>query len=555
MPRTRSTISPAKVPKVAEASRLSSSQNQKQDASATLSPTPKGRKTTAHGNALGNRPPKNPSPEGAAPMVDACETGDQLLRSLLVFREQSHQGRGKYTPPIEPIIDGLPKPPGGWTWASADQLTSFVTDGEHQTPERSESGMLLLSARNIHNGFLKLENVDYVPEHEYERISKRLAIQEGDVLLSCSGSVGRTCVAPASPKFTLVRSVAVLRPLTDMGKFMSYALQSPFLQAQILEKQSQTAQANIFQGKIKTLIFPLPPLPEQRRIVARIEELFSRLDAGVAALRHAKAQLQRYRQSVLAAAVTGQLTQAWREQHPDTEQGERLLERILKQRREQWNGRGRYKEPSETVSVLDDEFPNGWTAASLDQLSILVTDGDHNPPKRESSGIPHLTAKHIKKGTITMDKCTFVSEEGFEKTRSRYEPEADDVIVTCVGTIGEVALVPSGIVFSADRNLAAARLVGRGALPRFITCVLTSPKVAKFLREGSGSTAQPHLYLGDLRKTPIPLPPIAEQHQIVAEVEARTTAIDHLEAELDRQITRSNRLRQSTLASAFSGFL
>ncbi len=79
---------------------------------------------------------------------------------------------------------------------------------------------------------------------------------------------------------------------------------------------------------LKNALLLVPPLPEQRRIVARIEELFSRLDAGVAALRHAKAQLQRYRQSVLAAAVTGQLTQAWREQHPDTEPAEELLERF-----------------------------------------------------------------------------------------------------------------------------------------------------------------------------------------------------------------------------------
>ena len=89
-----------------------------------------------------------------------------------------------------------------------------------------------------------------------------------------------------------------------------------------------------------------PPLPEQRRIVARIEELFSRLDAGVAALRHAKAQLQRYRQSVLAAAVTGQLTEAWREQHPDTEPAEELLERILSERRKNWNGQRNFVEPA-----------------------------------------------------------------------------------------------------------------------------------------------------------------------------------------------------------------
>lgn len=408
---------------------------------------------------------------------------------------------------------------------------------------------------------MKFVSIDDSQDHITESAVKGSAtkiLPKGSLLVvTRSGILQHSLpVATNSRDVTLNQDLKALTPKDGFDvKYLYFALRR--FERDILHvccKAGTTVQSIEF-PRLKDFEIPIAPLPEQRRIVARIEELFSRLDAGVAALRHAKAQLQRYRQSVLAAAVTGQLTQAWRERHPATEPSERLLERILKQRCEQWNGRGRYKEPSEKVSQLDDEFPDGWTGASLDQLSILVTDGDHNPPKRESVGIPHLTAKHIKKGSITMDKCTFVSKEGFEKTRSRYEPEADDVIVTCVGTIGEVALVPSGFVFSADRNLAAARLVRSGALPRFITCVLTSPKVAKFLREGSGSTAQPHLYLGDLRKTPIPLPPIAEQHQIVAEVEARTTAIDHLEAELDRQITRSNRLRQSVLSDAFSGRL
>ena len=101
----------------------------------------------------------------------------------------------------------------------------------------------------------------------------------------------------------------------------------------------------------------------------RIEELFSRLDAGVAALRHAKAQLQRYRQSVLAAAVTGQLTQAWREQHPDTEPAEELLEQILEQRREQWNGRGEYKEPPTPDDASFADVPTAWTPCTIGQIA------------------------------------------------------------------------------------------------------------------------------------------------------------------------------------------
>jgi type I restriction enzyme S subunit len=147
--------------------------------------------------------------------------------------------------------------------------------------------------------------VDYVPQHEYDRIAKRLVIVPGDVLLSCSGSVGRSAVAPEGLIFTLVRSVAVLKPSVGMGKYLSIALRSPLLRQQITAKQTQTAQANIFQGKIKVLCVPLPPLAEQTRIVAEVERRLSVVEELEAVV---SANLQgaiRLRQSILQKAFLG----------------------------------------------------------------------------------------------------------------------------------------------------------------------------------------------------------------------------------------------------------
>ncbi|HST19783.1 MAG TPA: restriction endonuclease subunit S [Blastocatellia bacterium] len=161
--------------------------------------------------------------------------------------------KGKYQAPAVPSTSIFPKLPEGWKQVNTEQVTSIITDGEHITPQRSESGVLLLSARNVLDGKLSLRHVDYIPEIEYERISKRLVIEAGDVLLSCSGTVGRSCIAPEKLRFTLVRSVAVLKPFFEMGKFLSLAIRSIQLQSQISTKKTQTAQANIFQGKIKSV--------------------------------------------------------------------------------------------------------------------------------------------------------------------------------------------------------------------------------------------------------------------------------------------------------------
>ena len=203
------------------------------------------------------------------------ETGEQLLQRILEERRAKWVGKGKYKEPAVPDTAGFNSLPGGWVWASGDQLTSVITDGEHITPRRTPEGVLLLSARNVLNGRLALDDVDYVPEDEYERIAKRIAIQAGDVLLSCSGTVGRSCVVPAGLRFTLVRSVAVLRPVVMLADFMTYNLQSTHGQSQIDDRKTQTAQANLFQGKIRQLVFALPPLAEQTRIVAEVDRHLS----------------------------------------------------------------------------------------------------------------------------------------------------------------------------------------------------------------------------------------------------------------------------------------
>ncbi len=230
------------------------------------------------------------------------ETGEELLARILAERREKWRGRGKYKEPASPELADLPSLPEGWTWATTDQLTSVITDGEHITPERSESGVLLLSARNVLDGRISVDDVDYVPQHEYDRIAKRLVIAPGDVLLSCSGTVGRSAVVPEGLLFTLVRSVAVMKPLAGMGKFLSIALRSPLLKRQITAKQTQTAQANIFQGKIKVLCVPLPSLAEQTRIVAEVERRLSvveELEAVVSADLHRATCL---RQSILQNA-------------------------------------------------------------------------------------------------------------------------------------------------------------------------------------------------------------------------------------------------------------
>lgn len=157
--------------------------------------------------------------------------------------------------------------PVGWEVEKLDNLCDKITDGEHQTPKRAEHGYYLLSARNVKNGYLALKDVDYISQEEYNRLSKRVCPKQNDILISCSGTIGRTALVPKNLKFGMVRSVAILQPKHDLisSHFLVQQIASQHVQLQISKGLSQLAQANLFQGPIKAMKIPLPSLPEQQK--------------------------------------------------------------------------------------------------------------------------------------------------------------------------------------------------------------------------------------------------------------------------------------------------
>lgn len=160
--------------------------------------------------------------------------------------------------------------PRAWNAIRLKQLTTKITDGEHITPKRSVKGYYLLSARNILDNAVSLEDVDYVEAEEYERIRKRCNPEWRDVLISCSGTIGRVAIVPENLHAVMVRSAALIKPnhaAIDYN-FLKFSLQSQLVQQQILLSLNQGAQANLFLNHIEKLIIPCPPIPEQQRIAA-----------------------------------------------------------------------------------------------------------------------------------------------------------------------------------------------------------------------------------------------------------------------------------------------
>jgi type I restriction enzyme S subunit len=328
--------------------------------------------------------------------------------------------------------DNLPELPKGWVWTTVTQLSTKVTDGVHKTPQYVSDGIPFLSVNNMSpRGTLSFFPCKYITLEEHKELYKRCNPELGDILLSKVGTVGLTAVISTEREFSLFVNTALIKPVYNLvsAKFIALVLRYCFLSSFYNSYVSGSTQKFIGTKNISLLPIPLAPLAEQHRMVSKIEELFSELDAGVELLKKLKAKLKRYRQAVLKAAVEGKLTKDWREAHQgELEPASVLLERILKERREKWEAEQlaqmkakgktpkddkwklKYKEPVAPDTSDLPELPKGWVWAKLDQLLSLLRNGISKKPNAES-GTPILRISAVRPMSVNTEDVRFLDSE------------------------------------------------------------------------------------------------------------------------------------------------
>ena len=335
--------------------------------------------------------------------------------------------------------------PDHWNWAVLSDLCTKITDGTHSSPkeqfsEPAPDRFRYVTSKNVRQDGLKLDDISYLKEEDHKRIYSGCPVEKGDILLIKDGvNTGIATVNQLEEEFSLLSSVALLKPKHEhiTSRFLKHFLNSPVGFELITGEMTGSAIRRIVLGRIKETPIPLPPLSEQRRIVAKIEELFSNLDAGMDDLQAAGQQLERYRLSVLQAAVEGCLTADWRHVH-DPEPADQLLERILEERREQWEEdyrakyrkkdrdlpsgwKSRYSEAEEPETEELGELPKGWTWTSLDQLLSNMRNGYSKAPKAED-GLPILRISSVRPLSVDLDDVRYLDGEPGDYEKYLVEP-------------------------------------------------------------------------------------------------------------------------------------
>lgn len=297
---------------------------------------------------------------------------------------------------------------------------------------------------------------------------------------------------------------------------------------------------------------PLPPLHEQHRIVARIEELFTRLDAGVEALKKIKTQLKRYRQSVLKHAFEGKLTAEWREAHKhELEPASILLERIKQARNKTL--KGKYKElPPLDTSTLP-ELPESWVWTELGQISTVASGGTPATTDDTNFGGDILW---VTPADLSVNQGKFISKG--RRNITQHGLSSSSAVLLPSGTVIFSSRAPIGYVAIAADDICTNQgcknfIVHDGAFNEYVYYYL---KANKSLAEAYASgTTFLELSASRANNLPIPLPPLHEQHKIVEEIERRFSVADEIEKTVDHSLKQAERLRQSTLKRAFEGRL
>jgi type I restriction enzyme, S subunit len=473
-----------------------------------------------------------------------------------------------------------------WKWATINDITLQVTDGEHATPPRINIPEIpLATAKNVRDGYLDLTNTDFVSCETAEKCWKRCEPIHNDILMVCVGATtGRLCLIKEPPKITIVRSVALIRPFANYvyPEYIALVIKSPIGQNQIWNKVKQSAQPCLYINKIQSIYLSIPPLPEQKRIVSKVDELMklcdelearqkkkreTRILINNAALNKlltadtpetftknwqcigdnfdilysAPENIGKLRQAILQLAVMGKLVP----QDANDESAAVLLERIKKEK-ERLVKEGKIKKEKSLPTIKDDEIPYdlpiGWVCCYISELAMKVTDGEHITPTRTPSGHYLLSARNIQDKGIILDNVDYVPESEFFRIRKRCNPDKDDILISCSGSVGRIAIVDKDDTYVMVRSVALLKLFKDTLYSKYLAYILKSLMVQNQILEKSKTSAQANLFLGKIKEIKVVLAPLAEQKRIVSKVDKLMKLCDELETKLTQTQTESEKI-------------
>ena len=487
----------------------------------------------------------------------------------------------KSLPEIKPdeVTYDLPK---SWEWVRLNNVLD-VRDGTHDTPKYVDIGYPLITSKNLYTGVLSFEDIKFISEEDHRKINERSKVDIGDILFAMIGSIGNPVIVDCREDFS-IKNVALFKfYLTDKpsNRYLHYFLKQA--QESMKANSSGAVQNFVSLGFLRNYMFPLPPLPEQRRIVAKIDELMARCDeleklrgnlnqkqitvhnAALNRLLTAKDQSEfntawqfitqhfgelysvkenvaELRKAILQLAVMGKLVP----QDPIDEPAKYLLERIAASRKNKSSKNIPPKDDSGESLKLTVNIPESWKLCQLWQIATVCLGG--TPSRNELSfwdgNIPWVSSGEVANCRIESTE-EYITDNGLNNSNAKIYPR-NTVLIAMIGqgkTRGQSAILD--IEACTNQNVAGLVFESGNIDPNYVWKWALSEY--EKTRSGSRGGAQPALNGRKVSTLWIPIPPLAEQHRIVAKCDRLMTLCDTLEKQIDETNSKKTNLLNAVM--------
>ena len=418
--------------------------------------------------------------------------------------------------------------PEEWSYCSLSNLCLLVrgvTYKKHDTsPEESDGYLPVLRANNIQDNHLVFNDLVYIPSHYVKEQQKPI---EGDLIVAMSSGsrsvVGKTAFVKKTFAGGFGAFCGLLRTVDPVNnKLIGHFTRSSLYRSRVSELAAGVNINNLKPSHFDEILIPLPPLAEQKEIASRLDALLGQVERLKARVDAIPAVLKRFRQSVLAAAVSGKLTEDWSKENGESE----------------------------------------WRTSKIDEIFVCI-DGDRGPnyPKKsdykQTGYCLFLSTKNVREYGWKFDDLVFINKQKHESLR-KGTLERGDIILTTRGTLGHVASYDEHVAHEVVR-INSGMLILRKRIPEyqndFFKILIASPIFKSEIDNRRSGSAQPQLPAKVLKEFSFPIPEPAEQAEIVRRVEELFAAADKVEAQVSAAQARINQLSQSILAKAFRGEL
>lgn len=412
--------------------------------------------------------------------------------------------------------------PENWMWVTLGSILNKLTDGTHKTPKYTSTGVKFVSVKDMSNGFLSLENTKYISEEEHKELYARCNPEKGDLILSKVGTTGVPAIVDTTEPFSLFVSVALLKfdcKCIDI-EFLYYMLMSPLVQAQATENTRGVGNKNWVLDAIASTMVVLPPLVEQKRIVAKIEELLPLVDRYAASYEKLEQFNAKFpedmKKSILQYAIQGKLV----EQRPEEGTAEELYRQIQVEKQKLIKA-GKIKKEKPLPEIAEDEIPfdipESWKWVRIGALTYNW--GQKTPDSR----FCYIDVGSVNNTSHTLNKENTVVEAKDASSRAKKIVKKGDVIFATIRPyLKNICIIDKNFPCEPIASTAFAVMhCPEGLLNKYLYYYLLSPTFMRFAnaRDKAKGVAYPAIGEKDFFNGIIALPPVAEQKRIVAKLE------------------------------------